>query len=87
MATEITCINKTDRQSAHERIRSIGGRGWRISQEEAIRRIDLKTEEFYVSKGGSRVKVITAVRNGYKYIKTENDGEQPNNLLSLPECQ
>ncbi|WP_428792364.1 DUF3892 domain-containing protein [Vibrio splendidus] len=20
------------------------------------------------------------------YLKTENDGEQPNNLLSLPEC-
>ena len=21
-----------------------------------------------------------------KYLKTESDGEQPNNLLSLPEC-
>lgn len=86
MATEITCINKTHRQSTHERIRSIGGRGWKISQEEAIRRIDSNTEQFYVNKAGAQVKVIVASRNGYKYIKTENDGEEPNNLLSLPEC-
>ncbi|MDD3927909.1 MAG: DUF3892 domain-containing protein, partial [bacterium] len=24
--------------------------------------------------------------SGNKYLKTQNDGEQPNNLLSLPEC-
>jgi hypothetical protein len=86
MATEITCINKTDRQSAHEKIRRIGGNGWRITQEDAISRIESNTEQFYVSKGGSRVNVIVAKHNGNKYIKTENDGEQPNNLLSLPEC-
>nr|WP_301538770.1 DUF3892 domain-containing protein [Klebsiella pneumoniae] len=31
--------------------------------------------------------VIVAVSaSGNKYLKTQNDGEQPNNLLSLPEC-
>lgn len=35
---------------------------------------------------GSRANVIVAIHNGNKYIKTENDGEQPNNLLSLREC-
>jgi hypothetical protein len=31
--------------------------------------------------------VIVAVsRLGHKYLKTEADGEQPDNLLSLPEC-
>ena len=30
--------------------------------------------------------VIVAVHNGNKYIKTENDGLHPNNLLALPEC-
>lgn len=30
------------------------------------------------------VVAVSAADN--KYIKTQNDGEQPNNLLSLPEC-
>jgi hypothetical protein len=87
MASEITCINKTNRQSAHERISHIGGSGWRITQEQALGRIESNAEQFYVSKGSSRVNVIVAKHNGNKYIKTENDGEQPNNLLSLPECK
>ena len=42
---------------------------------------------FYVSKNGHVVNVIVAKSaQGNKYIKTENDGDQPDNLLSLPEC-
>ena len=83
---QVKCINKTDRSSVHDRIRSIGGDGWKISQQEAITRIENKTYEYYVSRGGSSVNVIVATNNGTKYIKTENDGLQPDNLLSLPEC-
>ncbi len=92
---EITCINKSDRQNPHERITHVGGKTgakdtggpWKISQEEAIRGIENGTWSFYVTKNGSRVNVIVATsRFGNKYIKTEADGEQPNNLLSLPEC-
>jgi hypothetical protein len=32
------------------------------------------------------VKVIIATRLGREYLKTEADGEQPDNLLALPEC-
>lgn len=36
---------------------------------------------------GGKSKVIVSVsRFGNKYLKTENDGETPDNLLSLPEC-
>jgi len=36
---------------------------------------------------GRRATIIVAVsRFGNKYLKTEADGEQPDNLLSLPEC-
>lgn len=43
--------------------------------------------EFFVRVGSREVRVIVAEsRYGNKYIKTEADGEQPNNLLSLPEC-
>lgn len=43
--------------------------------------------KFYVSVNGRTVWVIVSKSaNGNKYIKTESDSEQPNNLLSLPEC-
>lgn len=89
---EVKCINKTDRYNAHERIRAIGGvnpdgTNWKLSQEEAINGIEAGKWSFYVAAKGQWVNVIVAIsRFGNKYLKTEADGEQPNNLLSLYEC-
>jgi len=87
---QIQCINKTDRQSAHERIRNVGGVSgtrWKLSLDDAIGKIERGEWSFFVSVGGKSVWVIVArSASGHKYLKTENDGEQPNNLLSLPEC-
>lgn len=87
MAKEITCVNKQDRHNPYERITHVGGAGWRDTQTDAIRKIENRTESYFVRRNGSRVNVIVATsRFGNKYLKTESDGEEPNNLLSLPEC-
>lgn len=94
MATRhrVGCINKTDRYNPHERIRNIGGVNadntrWKLSQPEAIEGIESGKWSFYVSVNGRTVDVIVAVsQHGHKYLKTTADGDQPNNLLSLPEC-
>lgn len=53
---------------------------------DAIAGIENGTYRFFVNAGGRSVRVVVAVRLGRKYLKTEADGETPNNLLSLPEC-
>lgn len=89
---QITCITKSDRYNPYERILSVGGKNsdgthWKLTQKEAIESIENDKWKFYVSVQGKSVWVIIAKSaQGNKYLKTENDGEQPNNLLSLPEC-
>lgn len=92
MAYQIDCIEKEDRLNPTEAIQFIGGRGgdgkrWRISQKEAIAGIESGKWAFYVIAHAKSVNVIVALsRFGNKYIKTEADGDAPNNLLSLQHC-
>ncbi|MBZ9749744.1 DUF3892 domain-containing protein [Deinococcus sp. HMF7604] len=86
-------MQKTNRRNAHERIQAIegstgavGGGPWQLSSQAAIAGIENGAYTFHVYAGGHEVDVIIATRNNVKYLKTKNDGEQPDNLLSLPEC-
>lgn len=89
---QILCINKIDRPNPNECITHIGGKNadgtrWSLPQKEAIVGIEKGTWEFYVNVSGQIVNVVISVsRFGNKYLKTVSDGESPNNLLSLPEC-
>lgn len=91
MRIQIKCINKTNRSDPHDRIHSVGGTNadgnrWNLSQKDAIAGIETGKWAFYVNRGGYEANVIVATHNGNKYLKTENDGVQPDNLLALPEC-
>jgi hypothetical protein len=93
MATrvEIRCINKSDHDDPHDRILNVGGVNadgtrWKLSQTEAIHSIVNDTYLFYVKRGGKIVYVVIASHSGWKYLKTTADGDQPDHLLSLPEC-
>lgn len=88
----VDCVNKTDRTNPHERISNIGGPNadgsrWKVTEDEAIAGIEGGKWTFHVERpAGHRVAVVVAERLGHKYLKTEADGEQPDNLLALPEC-
>jgi hypothetical protein len=93
MTLRIECINKTPRNDTHLRISHVGGRNgdgtrWRLSQPDAVEGAQGGKYSFYVERpAGHRVAVIVArSQYGHLYLKTEADGEQPDNLLSLDEC-
>ena len=92
----VVCINKHPYHSdPHTRIQYIGTSQTRNASSyskkwpqpdviAAIKRGDV----FYSTDGrGDLVKLIVATHNGNEYVKTENDGIQPDNLLAKPECK
>jgi hypothetical protein len=89
---QILCISKNDRYNPNDRITHIGavdsdGKHWKLTLLEAIEGIDADKWRFYVNVKGNRVWVVAAVSQfGSQFLKTENDGDEPNNLLNLPEC-
>lgn len=88
---QIKCINKTPRVDPYRAITHVGGyvtSQWKLTLADAIAQIENGEWNFYVERPArDRVWVQVAVsRHGNKYLKTEADGDEPNNLLSLPEC-
>ena len=87
----IQCVNKTNRMNAHERIKDVGGINsdgtrWKLTETAAIDGIEQGKWRFWASVNEKSVWVVVASRLGHKYLKTEADGEEPNNLLNLPDC-
>ncbi len=67
--------------------RNCRGTPWKLSQTDAIHYIIKDAYLFYINQDGNEVNVVIATSQyGYKSLRTTADGEQPDNLLSLPEC-
>jgi hypothetical protein len=90
MDLQVTGIVKRQHHNPHERITALCGPGWGQKSSATIiaelERIP-PTNTYYVLVSGMRANVIVATRLGVKYLKTVRDGESPDNLLSLPDCQ
>jgi hypothetical protein len=82
---KVTCINTRDFVSPELRITHIGGWGWKFTLEETIDHIETGRLRCYATVDGEDVWLVVATRHGRKYLKTENDGDEPTALLTLPE--
>jgi len=87
----ITAIATRAEGSPQLRVRAVGGvrpdgAPWRMSVAEVVRAIR-RGERFYVEEpAGDPVDVVVAhTATGRVYLRTEADGDVPNNLLALPE--
>lgn len=86
----VTCTTKHDK---HERILGLGcytptNVFLTFTEAQVIDRIENHGDTFYVERPTGHVidlEVVTK-HDGTKYVKTNADGERPNNLLSLPDC-
>jgi len=88
---QVVCITKRGgHYNPHERISHVGiatANGTSVQrQEQIITWLETRQHSFYVMRAGKSVEVVVGARNGRKYLKTEADGDEPNNLLALKEC-
>ncbi len=88
---QVVCITKRGgHYNPHERISHLGlatTSGTSVHrQEQVINWIETRLHSFNVVRAGKSVEVVVATRKARKYLKTEADGAEPNNLLALREC-
>ena len=89
----IRSIVKTEQTNAHERIKAIcglmpDGSHWTLTHQDAVSQVENRTCAFYIERlGNKRYDVIVAMDfRAHKYLKTDADREQPDELLFLPTC-
>ncbi|MFC5284347.1 DUF3892 domain-containing protein [Pedobacter alpinus] len=97
MAIRITCINKANgnHENPYVAISHLGWEDYNSTKKGKNTRVEIYN--FLEHEGGmayvedfkgNKTKVVTAISpRGTKYVKTEANGTESDNLLSLKECQ
>lgn len=89
MRYRVTCTTKLEK---HEHIVDLGcygpGGGYHtFTEAEAIDRLENRGDTFYTERPDGHVAEIQVIElKGEKYLRTEPDGQRPNNLDWLPDC-
>ena len=85
--TSITDIGYREYPNTASALGKKGKPTW-IPQKEAISQIQSQKAKFIMSQGRETLEVINATNPiGVAYLKTADDHDGKNKLLSLPECQ
>jgi hypothetical protein len=95
MAVRITCTNKAggNHENPYVAISYLNwvngeGKTGRSTREQMYEFVAEKGGHAYVQSGGSKAKLIGAVLSrGTRYVKTEANSVEHDNLLKLPECR
>lgn len=86
----VTCVNKGNRFSVHNRIFGIGGVyagvRWKHTLEEAIAAIENNTNSYFVETKGVVADIFIDIHTIHKYLKTTADTATSDTLLALPDC-
>jgi hypothetical protein len=86
---QVTCHtpDNVDKDRRLQGVGGPGGDGWYRTVDQMIAHMDSDDRFWTVDQQGNSVWLMVSSRNGRKYIKTESDGVEPNNLLALPHCR
>jgi Protein of unknown function (DUF3892) len=90
--TEVRWTTKSDKTAPYERILEIGtptmdGACYRISHGQAVRDQLSGVKQFGVSVNGVMIGLkVATTPDGHRYLKSMDDGDQPDSLLNLPDC-
>jgi hypothetical protein len=85
MATQITCI-VPDGSDPDRRIDAVGGDGWQKLEDDVIAEIENGVETYFVDVDDKEVQVTVQKLGDTKYLRTDPDETEENNLLHLPPC-
>lgn len=84
---QVTCV-VPDSRDADQRIDAVGGVGFHHPIDDAIQNIENWVHSYWTRVDGRRAEIQVRQRsNGRKYLKTDADSYEPNNLLALPLCR
>ncbi|MEM8959391.1 MAG: DUF3892 domain-containing protein [Pseudomonadota bacterium] len=77
----------TSRTITHVGGTDIDGTRWVKTRAKAIREIEAGERSFYMTRLGDAVWVVVATdADGNKVLRTDPDDDEPNHLLTLPDC-